>query len=122
MATPEIRMYHALTPCLGEENARTFIQTLNESIVQKMEYMKQDLATKSDLLALKADFHGLKQDFHSLKEEFYKLRLDLGDQIAKLRTEMGQLRVENIKYICIVGFIQVVLIIGSLVAIIKAMR
>jgi hypothetical protein len=108
MATPEIRMYHALTPCLGEENAHTFIQAFNDSIMQKMEYMKQDLATKSDLLAL--------------KEDFYKLRLDLGDQIAKLRTEMGQLRVENIKYICIVGFIQVILVIGSLVAIFKAMK
>lgn len=110
MKSPEIRMYNALKPSLGEEDAQVFVEASNESVAAKIEIMKSDLATKGDFLSLKEEMHAMRLEF---KEEMHAFRVDLKDHTHKLH-------VECLKTIYITGLVQLMIVIGSVLAIIRA--
>jgi hypothetical protein len=121
MKSPEIRMYNALKPSLGEEDAQVFVEACNESVASKIEIMKSDLATKGDLHNLRNE---LKEDMHALRNEFKadmnSLKLDLKEVILSFRDHNHKLHVECLKTIYFTGLIQLIIIIGSVLAIIRA--
>lgn len=81
MANPAIRIYESLHLSLGEENAKKFIQGLDEQTMEKIQVMIQHLATKQEL----------------------------NDAVVKLT-----------RTIYIVGLVQLIAIVASVVAIVKS--
>lgn len=143
MKSPEIRMYNALKPSLGEEDAQVFIEAHNEAVAAKIEIMKSDLATKGEL----------REGINRLSDRITALEIKLTGQIAaseskltgqmlnldskltiqmanfdsklqvmraEIRDEMAKHRVDSARTSYIVGFVQLIGIIGAVLAIIKA--
>lgn len=100
MANAAIRIYDALKPALGEGKAKEFIEALDESLVEKIENMKSDLATKGDIEALrvatKEDVEALRGDFaahrESTRDEFAKVRVEIAAVKSELKDEIATLR------------------------------
>lgn len=118
MATPAIRMYDAMKPSMGEDNAKEFIKALDESnkeffkvlderFTARIETIKSEMATKSELNELRKDFDGLRNEFNGLRKDMQSLKLELRGDMFKIA--------------CIVGLAQIIIIIGSVIAIIKTM-
>lgn len=121
MKSPEIRMYNALKPSLGEEDAQVFVEAHSEGVAAKIEIMKSDLATRGDMLTLKEEMHAfrneIKADMHALTNE---LKGDINAVQLNLRDHSHKLHVECLKTIYFTGLIQLIIIIGSVLAIIRA--
>jgi hypothetical protein len=97
MITSEIGMYDALKKSMGEADAKAFIQCHNENFNTKFNIMKDDLATRGDL--------------QQVKDEVSKLRLDIKDDFIKMRIEFK-------KNLYTVSLVQMITIIGTILAII----
>ena len=119
MAAPAIRIYDALKPALGELTTKEFMEALDESIVLKIEAMKNDLATKGDIDALTITTNG---KIEALKDEITAFKLANKDEFAKLRSEMSKQHVQYLNKAYLIGLIQLILIIGALFGLIKSLR
>lgn len=91
MKTAEIRMYNALKPSLGEEDAQVFVEAHNEGIAAKIEIMKSDLATKEDIGALEDQFAALD---NKVTNKIAGLEIKLTEGLAINR---GEILTENSK-------------------------
>jgi hypothetical protein len=76
----------------------------------KIEINKSDLATKGEMLALKEEMHAFRLE---IKEALHAFKVDFTVHTSKLH-------VECMKAIYITGLIQLIIIIGSVLAIIRA--
>ncbi len=101
-ASTAVRAYEALKAHLGEEDARLFIDYVEDSTRQA----RGDLATKADLAETRAD----------LEKQIAQLRADLERQIAQLRADLGtqiaETKADLIKWMFLFWIGQVAVLFG----------
>ena len=102
MATLELKAYEILKSKFGIEEAETVIEYIETKVEKNVERSVKSLATKEDVMTAKSD----------LRVEMANLRTELKIEIANVKSEM-------LRAIYIVGLVQFLAIVGSVVAIIN---
>src|SRR5688500_11210808 len=100
----DIRLYELIKNNIGENDAETLVQILEEKMDNKIDQRKHELATKEDLKSL-------RKEFDDLRGEFHKLRIEVKDDIIHLRTEL-------LRTIYLTSIGQLVAIIASVVSLV----
>lgn len=99
MAAPSaVRVYEALKSHLGEEDARLFIEYIEDTTREA----RGELATKADLAELRA----------ATKADLAALRADLEKQLASLKTEIAEVKADLIKWMFLFWIGQVAVLFG----------
>ena len=109
-----------------KEKAKAFVEKIEATVDDKMEQRFEHLATKSDLAALKVELMDMlfrqKEELmgviHTQKEELMGV---IHTQKEELMGVITQQRTELIKSIYLVGLIQFLAIVGSVLAIVTFM-
>ena len=109
-----------------KEKAKAFVEKIEATVDHKMEQRFEHLATKSDLAALKVELMDMlfrqKEELmgviHTQKEELMGV---IHTQKEELMGVITQQRTELIKSIYLVGLIQFLAIVGSVLAIVTFM-
>ena len=113
MASLQLQAYEILKQKFGEKDASIVIDFIETKIGFEVEANIKNVATKVDLSELKL----------VLTEDISKLRSELKEDISGLRSELKEdisgLRSELTKTIYIVGLVQFLAIVGSIVGILS---
>ena len=113
MASLQLQAYEILKQKFGEKDASIVIDFIETKIGFEVEANIKFVATKVDLSEqkseLKEEISGLRSE---LKEEISQLRLEVKEALSALRSELT-------KTIYIVGLVQFLAIVGSIVGILS---
>lgn len=137
MPTSQYQAYDTLKQHIGEQGATLMMEYIHSKIGQEMEYNNKLMATKEDMMLAKQDLRSeimavrseLKEDIMAvrseLKADIIQLRTELKAEIMAVRVELLEkimaLKAELTKTIYIVGLLQFLAIVGSVIAIFKFM-
>ena len=125
--TNSIKLYELSQEFVKDkEKAKTFVEKIEALVDDKMEQRFEHLATKSDLADLKAELlavigqqkEDLMQVIGNQKEDLTRLMYEQKDELLGV---INTQRTDLVKSIYMVGLIQFLAIVGSVIAIFSVM-
>lgn len=131
MATLELKAYEIFKSKLGAEEAEIVIDYIENKVEKNVEHNIKSLATKGDINELK---EATKEDIGKLreatredisklreatKEDVSKLREELTLTKAELKVEIATVKSDMLRAVYVVGLVQFLAIVGSVIAIIN---
>ena len=113
----------------NKKQAGLFVQRIEETIDDKMEQHHEHLSTKTDLAALQLEVRDQKVELMEVISQqkvelmgvIINQKTELKDDIATLRLEVRDQKADLIRSIYLVGLVQFLAIVGSVLAIVTLM-
>ena len=113
----------------NKKQAGLFVQRIEETIDDKMEQRHEHLSTKTDLAALQLEVRDQKVELMEVISQqkvglmgvVINQKTELKDDIATLRLEVRDQKADLIRSIYLVGLVQFLAIVGSVLAIVTLM-
>lgn len=109
MATLELKAYEIFKSKLGAEEAEIVIDYIENKVEKSVEHNVKLLATKEDISKLKEELIVTKSD----------LRSEITATKAELKVEIATVKSDMLQAIYVVGLVQFLAIVGSVIAIIN---
>lgn len=112
MAKKLIKLYDTLKAHFGQADAEAIVDGIEEIADGRNDVLRSELASKKDLQATRDE----------LKEEIADLRLDMVHMKADLIEKIAAVKVGLAKQIWFTALIQFLAVVGTLLAIMQAMK
>lgn len=103
MSISEIQLYQLFTKKLGETEAEQLISFVKGEVKTEFDTKRQSLASKDDITHIKDDITHIREDMNHIREDMLNIKSDLS------------------KSIYVVGLVQFIAIVGSVITIFSFM-